>query len=142
MDMTVHDFDVLDFSARWAAFKLLASSSLPGDGSYTHIHSPLLWLIVTFSLPGCSTICIPNTSFKVFCASRKTSLKCRDPPSPRTLADMSALRMGWREYSLAKASRTSFFTITFIDTEVCRWPPGWYSFSDSGVALRRRWVAP
>ena len=76
------------------------------------VNSPLRWLTVTFSFPGNSAICIPNRARSSFCAPSKTALNCLDPCSPNTLALISVRRITCREYSLASARRTSFFTIT------------------------------
>lgn len=76
------------------------------------VNSPLRWLTVTFSFPGNSTICIPNRARNSFCAPSKIALNCLDPCSPNTLALISVRRITCREYSLASARRTSFFTIT------------------------------
>ena len=76
------------------------------------VSSPLRWLTVTFSFPGNSAICIPNRARSSFCAPSKTALNCLDPCSPNTLVLISVRRITCREYSLASARRTSFFTIT------------------------------
>lgn len=76
------------------------------------VNSPLRWLTVTFSFPGNSAICIPNRARSSFCAPSKTALNCLDPCSPNTLVLISVRRTTCREYSLASARRTSFFTIT------------------------------
>ena len=76
------------------------------------VSSPLRWLTVTFSFPGNSAICNPNRERSSFCAPSKIALNCLDPCSPNTFVLISVRRITCREYSLASARRTSFFTIT------------------------------
>lgn len=77
-------------------------------------HSPLRWVMVTFSRTGSSVISIPNRCLSSRWACSKTSLNCREPCSPSTLALMSLRRIGSREYSLEIARRTSFLTIASV----------------------------
>lgn len=77
-------------------------------------NSPRRWLMVTFSRAGNSLISIPKRCLISRCAWSKTSLNCREPCSPSTLALISLRRIGSREYSLARASRTNFLTIASV----------------------------
>ena len=67
------------------------------------------WEIVTFSFVGSSVRVMPKTERSCSCAELKTCLNAR-VFGARTFALMSALRIGWREYSLARARRMSFLT--------------------------------
>ena len=82
--------------------------------SKTESDSPRRWVMVTFSRAGNSVISIPKRCLISRCAWSKTSLNCREPCSPSTLALMSLRRIGSREYSLAMASRTNFLTIASV----------------------------
>lgn len=98
-------------------------------------NSPRRCVIVVFSRAGSSVISTPNISRSSRCALSKTVLNCRVPCSPRTLALMSARRIGRREYSLDSARRTIFWIIAFVEDA----GPASSDISASGDELRGLW---
>ena len=112
---------VLGFSAVFWAAGTPRFSPSPCNHMHTRniSYSPRRCCKVTFSLAGSSTIIIPNTVCNCSCVCAKTFLNCLPPVLPKTFSEMSALRMGLRWYSHARASRTSFFTIWSTPLSLC-----------------------
>lgn len=124
----------------WIYSLCRSSQQLDHHQSSTHetesgaISIPLFCCTVTLSLAGNSTISIPNTLRSSICACSNTFLNCL-PADPRTFSLTSALLIGRRWYSQARASRTSLLTI--CSALLSAWVPASPLYA-SGEAERRR----
>ena len=89
-----------------------------------------------FSRPGSSISCMPNLDWSSVCAAANIDLKFR--PMAGILAETSVRRRGLREYSVDRASLTSFFArlevlfdVGFVSEEA--------EASEADEERRRRW---